>query len=83
MVGWLASGNAASCFDKREKERREREEMMILWASIKYVPKIVGFLAPFPHKFTQPPFLRSTPFIICLEVEVLCVLVWDHARWLA
>ena len=40
MVGWLASGNAASCFDKREKERREREEMMILGASKTYVQKI-------------------------------------------
>ena len=25
---------------------------------------------------------RYTPFIICLEVEVSCVLVWDHAHWL-
>ena len=24
----------------------------------------------------------NTQFIICLEVEVLCVLVWDHAHWL-
>ena len=40
MVGWLASGNAASCFDKREKERREREEMMILRAYKTYVQKI-------------------------------------------
>ena len=27
-------------------------------------------------------FLSCTPFIICLEVEVSCVLVWDHAHWL-
>ena len=25
---------------------------------------------------------ESTPFIICLEVEVSCVLVWAHAHWL-